>query len=217
MRRLLRVKFDLGLFENPYLDVDHAVATVGKEEFRKEGEAAQRKSFTLLSNSNNTLPYKQKEISVYAEGINPATLKSRGFQVVDDPKQADLTILRLKTPSEPRPGKFESLFPMGSLEFPAKELSRLKEVLAASKSSVVDVYLDRPAVLADLVEAANALVVNYGASEDALLDVMTGVSAPEGKLPFDLPRSMEAVVKSRSDVPYDTENPVFKFGHGLSY
>jgi beta-glucosidase len=40
---------------------------------------------------------------------------------------------------------------------------------------------------------------------------------PMGKLPFDLPRSMEAVAASREDVPFDTENPVFRFGHGLSY
>ena len=38
-----------------------------------------------------------------------------------------------------------------------------------------------------------------------------------GKLPFDLPRSMAAVEASKEDVPFDTENPVFKFGHGLSY
>jgi beta-glucosidase len=28
---------------------------------------------------------------------------------------------------------------------------------------------------------------------------------------------MEAVVNSRSDVPYDTKDPVYKFGHGLKY
>jgi hypothetical protein len=36
-------------------------------------------------------------------------------------------------------------------------------------------------------------------------------------LPFDLPRSDEAVEASKEDVPFDTENPVFKFGHGLRY
>jgi beta-glucosidase len=38
-----------------------------------------------------------------------------------------------------------------------------------------------------------------------------------GKLPFDLPRSMAAVAASKEDVPFDTEDPVFRFSHGLSY
>jgi beta-glucosidase len=39
----------------------------------------------------------------------------------------------------------------------------------------------------------------------------------KGMLPFDLPHSMQAVVASREDVPYDTKDPLFRFGHGLSY
>lgn len=40
---------------------------------------------------------------------------------------------------------------------------------------------------------------------------------PGGKLPFEMPRSMEAVRAQKEDVPYDSENPLFPFGHGLSY
>jgi hypothetical protein len=62
-------------------------------------------------------------------------------------------------------------------------------------------------------------MVNFGTSPDAFLDVVFGKdgSGPEGMLPFDLPRSDEAVEASKEDVPFDTENPVFKFGHGLRY
>jgi beta-glucosidase len=52
---------------------------------------------------------------------------------------------------------------------------------------------------------------------DAFFDVVLGLVRPEGKLPFDLPSSMEAVVASRSDVPYDTKDPAYRFGHGLEY
>lgn len=51
----------------------------------------------------------------------------------------------------------------------------------------------------------------------AILDVIFGKFNPSGKLPFELPSSMEAVRKQMSDVPYDSENPLFPFGHGLSY
>lgn len=44
-----------------------------------------------------------------------------------------------------------------------------------------------------------------------------GNIAPQGKLPFELPSSMEAVKNQKTDVPYDSENPLFKFGFGLTY
>ncbi|MFE3127195.1 hypothetical protein ACFXHD_27650, partial [Streptomyces hydrogenans] len=49
----------------------------------------------------------------------------------------------------------------------------------------------------------------------ALLDVVFGRARPEGRLPFELPRSMAAVRAARPDVPNDTEDPVFPYGHGL--
>ena len=50
-----------------------------------------------------------------------------------------------------------------------------------------------------------------------MLDVIFGRFAPTGKLPFELPSSMEAVRAQQADVPYDSENPLFPFGHGLTY
>ena len=44
-----------------------------------------------------------------------------------------------------------------------------------------------------------------------------GRFAPTGKLPFELPSSMEAVRKQKPDVPRDSEQPLFAFGHGLTY
>ncbi|MFD7000932.1 glycoside hydrolase family 3 protein [Streptomyces mirabilis] len=50
VRRLLREKFTLGLFEHPYVDPDRAEETVGAGEFTALGEAAQRRSLTVLTN-----------------------------------------------------------------------------------------------------------------------------------------------------------------------
>ncbi|MGX1887721.1 hypothetical protein [Streptomyces sp. NPDC055287] len=52
------------------------------------------------------------------------------------------------------------------------------------------------------------------ASGCALLGVAFGRATPEGRLPFELPRSMAAVEASRPDVPNDTRDPVFPYGHG---
>tara|TARA_B110000285_G_C14943660_1_gene523279 strand:+ start:671 stop:802 length:132 start_codon:yes stop_codon:yes gene_type:complete len=38
-----------------------------------------------------------------------------------------------------------------------------------------------------------------------------------GKLPFELPSSWKAVENQKEDVPYDSENPLYRFGYGLSY
>jgi len=82
---------------------------------------------------------------------------------------------------------------------------------------VIDITLDRAAVLGDLVDHAAAIIADYGASDAARLDVLTGRAKPQGTLPFDLPSSMDAVRASREDTPFDTEAPAFRFGHGLSY
>src|SRR6185436_19544459 len=83
--------------------------------------------------------------------------------------------------------------------------------------TIVDVYLDRPAVLTHLVRDAAAVFGSYGSSDEAFLDVVFGAAQPQGSLPFDLPRSMAAVQASRSDVPFDTTDPIFRFGHGRRY
>ena len=83
--------------------------------------------------------------------------------------------------------------------------------------TIVVLYLDRPAVIPEIYQAARALFGEYGACDAAVLDVIFGKARPEGKLPFELPSSMEAVRNQKADVPYDSENPLFPFGFGLSY
>jgi beta-glucosidase len=106
----------------------------------------------------------------------------------------------------------------GSLEYNATERARQSAIYTAVPT-IVDIYLDRPAAIPEIVDAAAAVMANYGASADAFLDVVFNVDGarPEGRLPFDLPRSMAAVAASREDVPFDTVDPVFRYRHGLSY
>ena len=77
--------------------------------------------------------------------------------------------------------------------------------------------MDRPAILPPIRDRARALIVNFGVSDAALLDVLTGRAKPEGKLPFELPSSMRAVATQKSDVPHDSPNPLYRFGFGLLY
>jgi hypothetical protein len=124
--------------------------------------------------------------------------------------------LRYNAPFEPRPGGFEARYHAGSLAFNSTEKQRQAGIYS-TVPSIVDVKLDRPAVIPEIAEQAAALLGSYGSGPEAFLDVIFGHSQPEGQLPFDLPRSMEAVEASFEDVQFDTVDPAFKFGHGLRY
>ncbi|HZR44730.1 MAG TPA: glycoside hydrolase family 3 N-terminal domain-containing protein [Ktedonobacteraceae bacterium] len=220
VRRLLREKFLLGLFDQPYVDPEAAERVVGNERFQADGELAQRKAFVLLKNvsgaSGPTLPLSGRP-KLYIENIAPEVANAYG-EVVATPAEADLAILRLQTPYEPPKtgGLFATFFHSGDLDFKGEELQRILSVLR-QVPTIVDIYLDRPAVIPEIAEQSAALLANFGASDAALLDIVFGRAAPQGTLPFELPSSMEAVRQQRSDVPYDSENPLFPYGYGLSY
>ncbi|SDS29728.1 glycoside hydrolase family 3 protein [Actinopolymorpha singaporensis] len=213
VRRLLREKFRLGLFDNPFVDVDAVAGVVGRQDFVARGEDVQRRSVTVLTNKEHILPLR-KGIRLYVEGVD-AEVVAPYATVVDSPADADVAFLRLGTPFEPRPGGFEAMFHAGSLEFDDVEKARQAAVYAAVPT-VVDIHLERAAVIPEIADQAAAVVATYGTNARALLDVLFGDARPEGRLPFDLPSSMRAVEGSRSDVAFDTAEPLFRFGHGLS-
>jgi beta-glucosidase len=216
VRRLLREKFRLGLFDNPYVDEDAAEQIVGRADFRAAGEAAQRRSFVLLKNGSDgiePLVPIQNRPALYIEGIDPQVAAEYG-DVVTDLGEADVAILRLATPYEPRDGFLERLFHAGTLEFSPEERNRIIGI-AAQVPLIVDIYLDRAAVIPEIAEASTVLLANFGASDAALLDVVFGRAKAGGRLPIELPSSMEAVRQQKPDVPYDSEAPLFPFGAGL--
>jgi beta-glucosidase len=212
IRRLLRDKFRMGLFDDPYLDPEAAENTVGQDAFRKAGELAQRKSIVLLKNTRTaggeTLPLQGKP-KVYVENADPGVARRN----VED---ADVAILRLNAPFEPREGFLERHFHAGDLGFRDEEKAHILSVME-KVPTIVDIYLDRPAVIPEIGEKSVALLANFGASDEAVLDVIFGRFTPSGKLPFEMPSSMEAVREQREDLPYDSQDPLFPFGHGLTY
>lgn len=64
VRKILLNMFRVGLFENPYLDLDTSLNAVGSKENIKAGYAAQLASTVLLKNKNSVLPLRNK-IKVY--------------------------------------------------------------------------------------------------------------------------------------------------------
>ena len=81
VRRLLVEQFQLGLFENPYVD-QAAAAAIGRAEDRASGLDVQRRSVVLLQNQQALLPLKPAS-KVYVMGFGAAAATEAGFSVTD--------------------------------------------------------------------------------------------------------------------------------------
>jgi beta-glucosidase len=220
VRRIAIQKFRQSLFENPYVDTAEAGRFVGNPQFQAEATAAQRRSLVLLENKNGILPLVARGKRVFLHGIDSATAARYGFIVVPTVSQAEVAIVRTHAP-------FQTLHPsyvFGAMQHEGDlgfrngdaEFEEIKRITAAVPT-IVTIYLDRPAILTELKDRASALVGNFGVSDAALLDVLTGAAKPEGRLPFELPSSMAEVEAQRSDLPHDTKHPLYPIGYGLRY
>ena len=233
-RRILEQKFELGLFEDPYVDTAAAVALVGKAEFQQEAQAAQAAAHVLLKNEGSLLPMQAEGKRVYLYQVNAEVAKANGYTVVTDLAQADLAIARVNTPSEQDPRFPFGTIPFGQLGFASAdqvvqetahegsyhgsdELAVIQAIQQAGVPLVLSVYLDRPAILTEVAPAAQVLLANFGALDQALFDVMSGKAKARGKLPFELPSSWQAVLAQDSDVASDSQDPLFAYGAGLAY
>jgi beta-glucosidase len=78
--RLLKEQFELGLFENPYVDPNRAAYLVGNPSFQKKADLAQRKSIVLLQNKTKlplAQPKGQDTLKIFTMGINTDLFKER--------------------------------------------------------------------------------------------------------------------------------------------
>jgi beta-glucosidase len=218
--RILLQKFEQGLFENAYVDPGKAEDVVGSASIQREADDAQRRSAVLLENKKGVLPLDPHGKKVYLYNVDPKVAAQIGFVVVDTAEKADVAIMRVAAPfqtlhpnytfgSRQHEGKLS--FSDGNPDYEAIKRAR------AQVPTIVTIYLDRPAILTNIRDKVAGLVGNFGISDAALLDVLTGKSRPQGKLPFELPSSEEEVDHQAADVPHDTAHPLYHFGFGLSY
>lgn len=216
--RIMTQKFQQGLFENPYVDVALASRTVGTDAFRAAGIDAQRRALVLLENRERLLPLGTTRRRVFLHRVDTAVARSYGLTPVSEASQADVAIIRLDAPFETlHPGYvFGAMQHEGNLAFrDGEEEFELFKRVSAAVPTIVTVYLDRPAILTPLKERAKVLIANFGVSDAALLDVVTGRATARGTLPFALPSSMASVEAQRGDLPHDLLKPLYRFGAGL--
>ncbi|MDC3050748.1 glycoside hydrolase family 3 C-terminal domain-containing protein [Bacteroidota bacterium] len=216
VRRILRDKFTIGLFDNPFVDVSKISEKLLKPDKIKKGEIAQVKSTILLKNQNKILPLKNN-LKCYLLGFRYKNQFSKYAEVISNPEDADYIIVRKDTPYDQREGTMlESFFHQGRLYYNEGELAELKR-LSKTKKIISIVNLERGAVLTELDRLSEALLVDFGTQDHLMADILFGKEKPGGKLPIELPRSQQAANKQMEDIPYDSENPLYNFGHGLGY
>ena len=214
VKRILLDKFRLGLFDNPYLAKED-LAIVGNPDFIAKGRESQRKSLVLLKNELNILPLKVGQ-KIYVQGMDEDV--ARQFtEVVSSPKKADVIILKTETPFDQRSNYLlERYFRQGRLDFPTKEKEELLELIN-TKPTITIISMDRPPVIPEINDATKALIADFQCEDDLILELIFGKFKPSGKLPFEIPSSVKAVTEQKEDVPYDSKDPLYAFGYGLSY
>ena len=213
-RRILRVHFQLGIFENPYANHEVAAQTVRRRDFQEKADVAQRRSIVLLQNRNQILPLR-KGVRMYVEKIDPSVASRFGFVSTTQLEESEVAIVRVSAPQDQGYLGANRNAPI-DLTLPPDQVAALQKIMR-QKPTIVAVEFGRPLVIPELAADSAALLATFGVSDEALLDVLVGKTPPSGKLPFELPSSMEAVRNQLEDLPYDSLNPLFRFGHGLSY
>jgi beta-glucosidase len=231
--KLLLEFFQLGLFENPYVDVDAAVKIVNNEKFQQKANLALHKSIVLLRNDNNILPLTNQSTKVYVENyfqkkgqsasnvLIPNNRKDLTF--VSTPEQADIIVLWLT------PG-VKSLFDsdgaplMLSLSKNAIDVAYVNQLIS-KKPTILAVNYTNPWVIDEVYNEQTktnikGVIATFGTTTDALLNVITGKFNPTGKMPFTTPASEKVVVENKSDIPGYLEPAnysLFKYNEGMSY
>jgi beta-glucosidase len=77
--RILTAKFELGLFEDPYVDAKEAAIWNGHKTHRELAKKAASKSMVLLKNKNETLPVKKSSKKVALIGHDVKTVRLGGY------------------------------------------------------------------------------------------------------------------------------------------
>jgi len=228
--RLLTEKFELGIFENSYLDEETADSIVGNEKIQERANLAFRKSIVLLRNESSLLPLKPGT-KIYFENYmvargsdNPHNViipEKSGWDVefVNSPEEADVVLLWLNPRSA---GLFGSRGAEINIELSNNNIDvNYVNQLKAKKPTVLAINFSNPWVIKEIDTGnANTILATFGTTFDALLDVVSGKFNPTGRMPFSIPASHELVENNQSDVPgyqKSEDYALFKFDDGLSY
>ncbi len=230
VHKILIEKFQLGLFENPYVDVAVASKIVGNENFKGKADEAMRKSIVLLRNNENFLPLNSKtkvyfETFVQKRGGSPSNIfnsenNTWDVEFVNTPDEADVVLLWLipKGPSlfQSKGGPLHVDLSNNGIDVEyVKKLSSKPTILAINYTNpwaINEIYVGGETNI-------KTVMATFGTTPEAILDIISGQFKPSGKMPFSTPVSDEAAQNQKSDVPGYLEGDgyeFFKFDEGMN-
>ena len=245
--RILRAKFQMGLFEDPYADAEYAVSYVGNEENQALSLRAAEESMTLLKN-DGILPLESgKKILVCGQRAGDMdslcggwSSAQEGLTVADAIAQyagedAEVTYVAEDLDEISAKAKEADVVicaigeasymhssPWGadSLEITAVQQEMLETVKATGTAMITVVITGRPIILTWCDENTDAVLMAYYPGSQggiAIAETLFGINNPTGQLPVQMPRDMESVLNQESDIAFDIEDPLYDYGFGLSY
>ncbi|KAG2384247.1 uncharacterized protein HKW66_Vig0149900 [Vigna angularis] len=197
IRRILRVKFVMGLFENPLAD-HNLVHHLGKKKHRELAREVVRKSLVLLKNGENPnqpiLPLPKKASKILVAGSHADNL---GYQCTTILNAIKNTIDK-------------------DTEVVYKDNPDLDYVKSNNFSYVIVVVGEQPYAKTNepYVDKIDALVAAWLPSTEGngVTDVLFGDYGFRGKLPRTWFKSVDQLPMNVGDSHYD---PIFPFGFGL--
>lgn len=103
-----------------------------------------------------------------------------------------------------------------NLSLRPEDKNLLERLRAVGKPMVIVLLSGRPLILEGVIDHANALVAAWlpGTEGGGVADVLFGLVAPTGKLPYTWPARMDQIPINAGD---GKEDPLFPFGFGLTY
>jgi beta-N-acetylhexosaminidase len=215
VKRILRLKWDLGLVQDPYVDVSHANQVVRSPAHLDAAQALTDRTPTLVENDGDLLPLAKTGQSVLVTGWGPtptaivaARMEQRGadadvFETGLNPNQAkiDAAVAAART--------HDVTVVLTNRDWMASSAGQraLVRQLTATGKPVIAVAVRDAYDIAHFTEVP-AYVATYsysGVSLESAVRVLYGEINPRGKLPVTIPTAG------------DPDTTLYPFGHGLSY
>ena len=243
--RLLKAKFELGLFENPYVDVAAAKEIVGNDEHYALVKQAAKEALTLVKYENVSALSGQKLIVAGKLAEDTAALSS-GWKIAEYEGKNILTAITEKAGAEnvtyigddvaqvaasypvgttaivvvgEAAGTHEPAWGTSTLEFPAIQTDMLKALKASGVNVVTVVLMNRAYVMSPIAENSDAILLAYRpgctAGAEAVAEALFGEAAISGKTPFQIPATMDQVMLQREDLAKDIVDPLYDYGYGI--
>ncbi|MBN1409809.1 MAG: glycoside hydrolase family 3 C-terminal domain-containing protein [Spirochaetales bacterium] len=243
VRRILKIKFQMGLFENPLTDRS-LLSSVGSKEHREVARDAVRQSLVLLQNKNRILPLAKNLKHIHVTGKSADNMGRQcggwtitwqgesgritaGTTVLDAIKNTVSPDTKVTYSSDGKGADIgivvigeepyaEGKGDSNDLDIDEKDKTAIESMKKLGIPFVVILISGRPLLIQEVLKDSDAFIAAWlpGSEGQGIADVLFGDYKPTGKLSLSWPKTMIQIPVNVGDPVYD---PLFEYGFGLTY